>query len=79
MLAGLMVLMQFNGFAVLLGIASLAVVAVYPFAKRVTDWPQFVLGLAFSWGALMGWAAARHSGAWVVRRRMVTTSKRHLR
>jgi 4-hydroxybenzoate polyprenyltransferase len=57
-LAGLMVLMQFNGFAVLLGIASLAVVAVYPFAKRVTDWPQFVLGLAFSWGALMGWAAA---------------------
>ena len=55
-LAGLFVLVQFNGFAILLGIASLAVVAVYPFAKRVTDWPQFVLGLAFSWGALMGWA-----------------------
>ncbi len=54
-------LVQFNRFAVLLGIASLAVVAVYPFAKRVTDWPQFVLGLAFSWGALMGWAA--HFGA----------------
>ena len=46
----------FNTFAFLLGIASLAVVAVYPFAKRVTDWPQLVLGLAFSWGALMGWA-----------------------
>ena len=55
-LVGLAVLVQFNGFAILLGIASLAVVAVYPFAKRVTDWPQFVLGLAFSWGALMGWA-----------------------
>lgn len=56
-LAGLLVLVQFNGFAILLGIASLAVVAVYPFAKRFTNWPQFFLGLAFSWGALMGWAA----------------------
>ena len=56
-LVGLVVLIQFNSFAILLGIASLAVVAVYPFAKRVTYWPQFVLGLAFSWGALMGWAA----------------------
>jgi len=60
-LAGLAVLVQFNWFAVALGIASLAIVAVYPFAKRITDWPQFVLGLAFSWGALMGWAA--HFGA----------------
>lgn len=41
-----------------LGIASLAIVAVYPFMKRITSWPQSVLGLAFSWGALMGWAAA---------------------
>jgi len=56
-LAGLLVLVQFNGFAIVLGIASLAVVAVYPFAKRFTDWPQFFLGLAFSWGGLMGWAA----------------------
>lgn len=55
---GLIVLLQFNPFAVVLGICSLAVVAVYPFAKRFTDWPQFFLGLAFSWGALMGWAAA---------------------
>ena len=44
----------FDPFVFLLGLASLAVVATYPFAKRVTDWPQFVLGLAFSWGALMG-------------------------
>ena len=56
-LAGLVVLLQFNLFTILLGIASLAIVAIYPFAKRFTDWPQFFLGLAFSWGALMGWAA----------------------
>ncbi len=55
-LVGLLVLVQFNGFSILLGIASLGVVAIYPFAKRFTDWPQFFLGLAFSWGALMGWA-----------------------
>jgi 4-hydroxybenzoate polyprenyl transferase, proteobacterial len=57
-LIGLVVLLQFNSFAISLGIASLAVVAAYPFMKRITDWPQFVLGLAFSWGALMGWAEA---------------------
>jgi 4-hydroxybenzoate polyprenyltransferase len=51
------VLVQFNSFAILLGIGSLAVVAVYPFMKRITNWPQLVLGLAFSCGALMGWAA----------------------
>jgi len=57
-LVGLAVLLQFNGFAIGAGIASLAIVAVYPFMKRFTYWPQIVLGLAFSWGALMGWAAA---------------------
>jgi len=57
-LVGLAVLLQFNGFAIAAGIASLGVVAVYPFMKRITYWPQIVLGLAFSWGALMGWAAA---------------------
>ena len=56
-LAGLLVLVQFNSFAILLGVGSLAVVAIYPFMKRFTNWPQLVLGLAFSWGALMGWAA----------------------
>ena len=55
-LVGLVVLLQFESFAVGLGISSLAIVAIYPFAKRVTNWPQVVLGLAFSWGALMGWA-----------------------
>jgi 4-hydroxybenzoate polyprenyltransferase len=57
-LIGLAVLLQFNRFAIGMGIASLAIVAVYPFMKRITYWPQIVLGLAFSWGALMGWAAA---------------------
>ncbi len=60
-LVGLIVLLQFNGFTIFLGILSLGIVAIYPFAKRFTDWPQFFLGLAFSWGALMGWAAARGS------------------
>jgi 4-hydroxybenzoate polyprenyltransferase len=53
---GLLVLLQFNRFAVGCGIASLIIVAVYPFMKRITYWPQIVLGLAFSWGALMGFA-----------------------
>jgi 4-hydroxybenzoate polyprenyltransferase len=53
---GLIVLLQFNRFAVATGIASLVIVAVYPFMKRITWWPQIVLGLAFSWGALMGFA-----------------------
>jgi 4-hydroxybenzoate polyprenyltransferase len=57
-LVGLAVLLQFNRFAIFTGIASLLIVAVYPFMKRVTYWPQVVLGLAFSWGALMGFAAA---------------------
>lgn len=57
LLVGLAVLLCFNWFAIGLGIASLLIVAIYPFMKRVTYWPQFVLGLAFTWGALMGWAA----------------------
>jgi 4-hydroxybenzoate polyprenyltransferase len=60
-LIGLSVLLTFNTFAVLLGVASLAIVVVYPFMKRFTDWPQFVLGLAFNWGALLGWAAVTGS------------------
>ena len=55
-LVGLAVLLQFNRFAIATGIASLIIVAIYPFMKRITWWPQIVLGLAFSWGALMGFA-----------------------
>ena len=56
-LVGLAVLVQFNPFTILIGILSLATVVIYPFLKRVTHWPQIGLGLAFSWGALMGWPA----------------------
>jgi 4-hydroxybenzoate polyprenyltransferase len=63
-LIGLIVLLQFNTFTILLGFASLLVVVIYPFAKRFTDWPQFFLGLAFSWGALMGWAGVFASLSW---------------
>src|SRR5467141_2177172 len=58
-LIGLAVLLQFNRFAVMTGIASLIIVAIYPFMKRITWWPQIVLGLAFSWGALMGFAVTQ--------------------
>mgnify|MGYP003390017875 CR=1 FL=1 len=56
-LIGLAVLVQFNGFTVVTGAASLLIVAIYPFMKRITYWPQAVLGLAFNWGALVGWSA----------------------
>jgi 4-hydroxybenzoate polyprenyltransferase len=56
-LIGLAVLLQLNGFAVALGVASLLLVAAYPFMKRITWWPQAWLGLTFNWGALLGFAA----------------------
>ncbi|TPX74934.1 hypothetical protein CcCBS67573_g03796 [Chytriomyces confervae] len=54
---GLAVLVQLNTFSIALGAASLFLVVVYPLMKRFTYWPQAVLGLAFNWGALLGWAA----------------------
>jgi 4-hydroxybenzoate polyprenyltransferase len=60
-LAGLVILVQFNSFTIVLGAASLLLVAIYPFAKRFTYWPQLVLGLTFKWGALVGWAAVAGS------------------
>ncbi|MDX2289445.1 MAG: 4-hydroxybenzoate octaprenyltransferase [Hyphomicrobiaceae bacterium] len=59
--AGLAVLLQFNGTTIALGIASLALVLVYPFMKRLTYWPQVILGLTFNWGALVGWTAVTGS------------------
>ena len=56
-LVGLIILLQFNWFAVALGAASLLLVAAYPFMKRITWWPQAWLGLTFNWGALLGFAA----------------------
>ena len=55
------ILFSYNRLAIALGIASLALVAIYPFAKRFTWWPQVFLGLAFNWGALLAYAA--HAGA----------------
>ncbi len=60
-LIGLLVLLQFNMAAIYTGIASLVLVAIYPFAKRFTYWPQFFLGLAFNYGALLGWVAVTGS------------------
>ena len=55
------ILFSYNALAISLGVASLALVAIYPFAKRFTWWPQVFLGLAFNWGALLAWAA--HAGS----------------
>jgi 4-hydroxybenzoate polyprenyltransferase len=56
-LVGLAVILQFNALTQVIALNSLGVIAIYPFMKRITYWPQTVLGLAFSWGALMGWPA----------------------
>ena len=55
--AALLILLQLNGAAQMLGVASLVPVVLYPLAKRVTDWPQAVLGVIFSWAAPMGYVA----------------------
>ncbi|SMR81739.1 4-hydroxybenzoate polyprenyltransferase [Aliiroseovarius halocynthiae] len=55
------ILLTFNWATILLGIAALLPVAIYPFAKRFTWWPQAFLGIAFNWGALVGWVA--HTGS----------------
>jgi 4-hydroxybenzoate polyprenyltransferase len=56
-LIGFVVLLQFNRFTVWLGLGVLPIVALYPFVKRFSYWPQLVLGLAFNWGALLGWTS----------------------
>lgn len=58
---GLAVLLSLNNYSIVLGAASLGVVIVYPLMKRFTYWPQLVLGVAFNWGALLGWAAVKGS------------------
>ena len=65
-LVSLLVLLTLNRAAILLGVASLALVAAYPFMKRITWWPQAWLGLTFNWGALMGFAAALPLAAAVI-------------
>lgn len=56
-LVAFLILLTFDVAAIGLGIASLGLVAIYPFAKRFTWWPQIFLGLAFNWGALLAWTA----------------------
>ncbi len=63
-LLAFIILLTFYWQAIWLGVASLALIAVYPFAKRFTWWPQIFLGLAFNWGALLAWTAATGSLAW---------------
>jgi 4-hydroxybenzoate polyprenyltransferase len=58
LLVGLAVLLSLPPFAILVGLCSMLPVALYPFMKRITWWPQAMLGVCFGWGALMGWAAA---------------------
>jgi len=60
-LTGLAVLLQMNGFTIALAMSSLVLVAIYPFMKRYTYWPQAILGLTFKWGALVGWSAVTGS------------------
>ena len=61
---GLVILLQLNGAAIALGAASLPLIALYPYMKRITSWPQAFLGLVFNWGALLGWTAATGSLGW---------------
>jgi 4-hydroxybenzoate polyprenyltransferase len=63
-LASFLILLTLGPAAMALGVASLALVAAYPFMKRITWWPQAWLGLTFNWGALMGWAAATGEVGW---------------
>ena len=63
---GLGVLLALPPYAVGLSFASVPLVGVYPLAKRVTHWPQAVLGLTFNWGALVGYAAVHNSCDWSV-------------
>ena len=63
-LIGLLVLLQLNPLAAAIALASVVPVAVYPFMKRLTWWPQAWLGLVFSWGALVGWPAVTGTFDW---------------
>ncbi|XP_048849262.1 4-hydroxybenzoate polyprenyltransferase, mitochondrial-like, partial [Brienomyrus brachyistius] len=64
--AALGVLLCLNYYSIALGAASLSLVITYPLMKRITYWPQLVLGLTFNWGALLGWSAVTGSCDWSV-------------
>ncbi|XP_014272313.1 4-hydroxybenzoate polyprenyltransferase, mitochondrial isoform X2 [Halyomorpha halys] len=60
----LTILLQLNWYSVFLGASSLVLVVAYPLMKRVTYWPQLVLGMTFNWGALLGWSAVQGACDW---------------
>ncbi|KAJ2100156.1 Para-hydroxybenzoate--polyprenyltransferase, mitochondrial precursor (PHB:polyprenyltransferase) [Coemansia sp. S142-1] len=64
--AGLAVLVQLNPYTIAFCLGSMPLVTIYPFMKRITYWPQLVLGLAFNWGALVGWTAVTGGMNWAV-------------
>ncbi|XP_030836947.1 4-hydroxybenzoate polyprenyltransferase, mitochondrial [Strongylocentrotus purpuratus] len=64
--ASLAILLSFNWYSVALGASSMLLVVSYPLMKRITYWPQAVLGMAFNWGAILGWAAIHGSCDWSV-------------
>jgi 4-hydroxybenzoate polyprenyltransferase len=66
MCVGLCVLLQLNDYSVALGASSLVLVGTYPLFKRVTNFPQAVLGLTFNWGALLGWASVHGNCDWSI-------------
>ncbi|XP_047494246.1 4-hydroxybenzoate polyprenyltransferase, mitochondrial-like [Penaeus chinensis] len=63
---GCLILLELNWYSVLLGASSLGLIVLYPLMKRVTYWPQLMLGFTFNWGALLGWASVRGTCDWAV-------------
>ena len=63
---GLLILLELNYYSLILGASSLGLVIVYPLMKRITNWPQFVLGMTFNWGALLGYSAVHGEVLWSV-------------
>lgn len=61
---GLLILQQLNWYSVVLGASSMGLVVTYPLMKRITYWPQLMLGMAFNWGALLGWSATQGQVCW---------------
>jgi 4-hydroxybenzoate polyprenyltransferase len=63
---GILILLELNWYSVVLGVSSMGLVVLYPLMKRVTHYPQLILGLTFNWGALLGWSAAQGFCNWSV-------------
>tara|TARA_B110000014_G_scaffold122358_1_gene84059 strand:- start:1997 stop:2890 length:894 start_codon:yes stop_codon:yes gene_type:complete len=61
LVAGFLILIQFNSLTIFIGILSIIPIVIYPLMKRITWWPQIFLGLTFNWGAIIGWTAVTGS------------------